>query len=79
MAIFRKQVFKQAIERAEGKTEIIAILNKYKDTLKNFIDSSDIELLNMPRPVDKKLSNVMPGFENLSTEPKLDKNILDKS
>lgn len=45
MEIFKKQVFKQAIGRAEKKTEILVIPNRNKDTLKDLIDSSDIEPL----------------------------------
>ncbi len=43
----------------EGKSEIAAIPNKYKDTLDDFIDSSDTESpdrpdsLGWPRLVDK--------------------------
>lgn len=79
MAIFRKRVLKQAIGGAEGKTEIMAIPNRYKDTFEDLLNSSDIKPPNMPRPVDKKLHNVMLGSENLPTELKLDKNISDGS
>lgn len=61
----------------EEKTEILLISNRYKNTLKNFVDSLDIESLDMPRLVDKGLRNVILNFEDLLTEPKLDKKFLD--
>lgn len=79
MAILRKQVFKQAIGGPEGKTEIIAISNRYTDTLVNLIDSLDKEPQNMSRPVDKGSRNIMPNSEDSLTEPELDKNISNKS
>lgn len=54
------------------------ILNRYKDTLKNLVDGLDIELPNILRPIDKEPSNIMFGFKNLPTKPKLDKNILNR-
>lgn len=56
----------------------MTICNKYNNTLEDFIDSSNIKLSNMPRPIDKRPCNIMSDFENPSTESKLDKNILDK-
>lgn len=46
VTIFQKQVLKQTVGGAEGKSEIVAIPNKYKDTLNNLINSSDIEFPN---------------------------------
>lgn len=57
----------------------MVIFNRYKDTLGDFVDSSNIKLLNMSRLVDKALCNVMLGFEDLSTKPEWDENILNKS
>lgn len=60
----QKQVFKQEVGEAEGKSEITAISHKYKNTLNNFIDSSDTESsdrldsLNRPGLIDKGLCNV---------------------
>lgn len=79
MAIFRKQVLKQAIRGVKEKTEIMANPNKYKDTLEDFVDSSDIEPPNMLRPVDKGLRDVMPSSEDPLTKLELDKNISDES
>lgn len=47
----------------ETKSEITAISNKYKDTLDDFIDSSDIKFPDRPEypiwpePIDKKTCN----------------------
>lgn len=79
MAIFRKQVFKQAIRGAEKKIDIMAILNRYKDTLENLVDSLNIKPPKILKPIDKRPRNIMPSFENLLTEPELIKNILDRS
>lgn len=80
MIIFKKQVFKQAIGGAEGKTEIITIFNRYKDTFEDFIESSlDIKPPNIPKPIKKRVCNIMPSFENPLTKLKLDKNILNRS
>ncbi len=46
--IFWKQVLKQIVKGAEEKFEIIVISNKYKNSLDNLIDSSDIEFLDWP-------------------------------
>lgn len=62
----------------EKKIEILAILNKYKNAFENFINSSNIELLDILKLVDKKLHNNMSGSEDPPTKFKLDKNLLDK-
>lgn len=46
VTILKKRVVKQAISEAKRKSEIIAVSNKYKNTLDNFIDSLDLESLN---------------------------------
>ena len=43
ITIFWKQVLKHMVGEAEEKSEIAPILNQYKDTLDNLIDSSDTE------------------------------------
>lgn len=50
----------------------MAIFNRYKNILKDLVDSSDIELWNILRPVYKGPCNVMPGSENSPTKLKLD-------
>lgn len=62
----------------EEKTEIMAILNRYKCTLEDLVNNSDIEPPNMPRSVNKGPRDVMPDSEDPPTKPKLDKNILNK-
>lgn len=56
----------------EGRTEILAIPNRYKNTRKNFIDSLDIEPLIMLRPIGKKSHNIVTNLEDPLIEPKLD-------
>lgn len=57
----------------------MVIFNKYKDILKNPIDSLDLKRLNMPRSVIEKLCDIISGFKDPAIELKLDKNILNKS
>ncbi len=68
----------------EGKSEIAAIPIKYKDTLNDFINSSDIESPDRPdspdRPglIDKGLRNALRsrgGSPTLSEEDRLDKDV----
>lgn len=54
---------------------MLTIFNKYKDTLRDLVDSSDIEPPNMLKLIDKRLCNIMPDFENPLIESGLDKNI----
>ncbi len=53
---------------AEGKSEIVVIPNKYKNTLDNLIDSSDVESLEVLR------SKGAP----ISARPDLEEDHLDK-
>lgn len=62
----------------EEKTEILAISNRYKDIFENVIDNLNIKPLDMPRPVNKKLYNIMPDSKNPLTKPKLKKKFLNK-
>lgn len=57
----------------------MTISNKYKNTLEDLIDSSNIEPSNILRLVYKNLRNVMSSFEDPPIESELDKNILAKS
>ena len=69
----------------EGKPEIAAIPNKYKDTFDDFIDSLDtkspdqLESLDRPEPIDKGTRNTpksrgaLPSF---SKKDCLDKDVL---
>ena len=78
VTILKKQVVKQAIGTAEGKSEIVTIFNKYKDTLDNFINSLDLKSANRPYPIDEGLCNALRSAGNsmgLSKGYCLDKNI----
>lgn len=62
----------------KGKIEILVISNRYKDTIEDLIDSSDIELPNLLRLVNKRLYNIILGSKNsLITKPKLGKKTLN--
>lgn len=60
----------------------MAIPNKYKNTLDDFIDSSDAEFSDQPKPIDKRSCNVS-RFESSPTRllkgDYLYKDITDKS
>ena len=43
IVLLRKKVIKQAVRGAKQKSEILAIPNRYKDTLDDLVDSSDLE------------------------------------
>ena len=69
----------------EKKSEITAIFNKYKKTLDNLINSSDIESSNYPdspnwlRLIDKKSYNILKSRDSsptFSKEDCLNKNVL---
>ena len=68
---------------AERKSEIMAIFNKYKNTLDDLIDSLDIEFLdhpdfiNRPRFIDKRSDNMPKSRGNLPTF--LDEDYLNKN
>lgn len=80
--IFRKQHVKQAVGRVGGQFKIMVIPNKYKDTLDNFIDGSDLESLDHPGPINEGSRNARRS-ENSSTRllkgGHLDENVSDKS
>ena len=68
----------------EGKSEIAAILNKYKDTLDDLIDSSDIESPDQPDYpawpglIDKRSRNacrLRGGSPTLSEDDHLDEDV----
>ncbi len=68
IAILRKRLLKQAVRGEEPKSEIVAIPNKYKNTLNDLMDSSNVESLEAPR------SKSAP----ISARPDLEKDHLDK-
>ena len=70
------------IRKIKNNSEIVAISNKYKDILNNFINSSSSKSLNQPRLMNKKLYNAFRSKNNLIDLFKrncLNKNISDKS
>lgn len=58
ITILRNQVVKQAIEEPKKKSEIIVILNIYKDTLNDFIDNLDPKSPNWRKLIDGGLRNM---------------------
>lgn len=67
-------------ERRKNNSEITIIFNRYKNTLDDFINSSDIESLDSLKQSDKESCNTSrskSSLINLSKEDCLDKNILD--
>lgn len=65
------------IREAKEKSEIMAILNKYKDTFDNPIDSLYPEFLDWPGLINEKLYNA-PRFAG-SLMGLLERNCLDKN
>ena len=71
--IFWKRVFKQTVGEVEGKSKIVAIFNKYKNTLNNLIDSLDTESLDCPDfsnwlgLIDKRSRNTLKSRGSSST------------
>lgn len=74
ITIIRNQVIKQAVGKKEKNSKIIAISNRYKDTLEDFIDSSNPKAL--PEIIDERFHNVA-RFRDSSTSL-LEKNCLNK-
>ena len=68
--------------RRVGNSEIVAIFNQYKDTLKDLIDSSDPESLDQAGLIEARFRNA-PISENSSADLSkgncLDKNLPNKS
>ena len=63
-------------------SEIVAIPNQYKDTLDDFIDSSDSKSLDWAGPIDKRSRNAPMSKDSsadLSKRDCLDKDLPDRS
>ncbi len=84
VTILWKRVLKQVVGGAEEKSEIVAIPNKYKDTLNDLIDNSDTESPDRPdspdRPglIDKGSRNAprsRGSSPTLSEEDRLDEDV----
>lgn len=62
--------------------EILIIFNLYKDTLDNFIDSSDLEFLDWARPINIRFYNTLKSkasSADILERDYVNKNFLDKS
>lgn len=73
---------KQRVRWGKRNSKIVVILNRYKDSLNDLINSSDLEFL--PRLIDKELRNAPKSKTNsigFLKEDCLDKDVLtlDKS
>lgn len=79
---YQKKSYQADDLREKKNSKIVAISNKYKDTLDNFIDSSNPEFLNWLKPINKRLYNTnryegsLTGFLEKDC---LDEDISDKS
>ncbi len=62
----------------QEKSEILSISNKYKDTLEDLINSSDVEHPAISKEIDLP-SNDIPDSKNNASDPKIDDNLLDRS
>ena len=78
IAILKKHILKQAIRGGEEKLEILFICNKYKDTFKDLVDSSDVEYPTILKEINLP-SNDIPGLKDNSSDPKIDNDLLDRS
>lgn len=56
---------------------ILTILNRYKNTLEDLIDSSDIKLLAIPRQTDLP-SNDIPGSKDNPSDSKVNDDLLNR-
>ena len=77
MAIVKKRVFKQAIEKGQEKSEILSILNKYKDTFEDLVNSLDIEHLAIPKQINLPSNNI-PNSKDDPSNPKMGNDLLDR-
>lgn len=53
------------VERAKGKSEIMAIFNRYKNTPNDLIDNSDPESLDWLKSINKGLRNLPRSASSL--------------
>lgn len=70
------------IENVKKNSEIVAIPNRYKDTLNNLIDNSDAEFSDWLRLNNKGLRNLLKSKSSLMRFLKrdyLDKDVPDRS
>lgn len=62
--LLKKRVIKQAVGGAKQKSEILEISNRYKDTLNDLVDNSDLELPETLRLNGQRQGNLTPNFED---------------
>lgn len=70
---------KQTIKEKGKNSEIMTIPNRYKDTLDNFINSSNSKFSDWPRSIDKRSYNILKFKNSLIgflRENCLNKNVL---
>ncbi len=77
VAILKKHILKQAIRGRQEKSKIMSIPNKYKDTLKDLVDSSDIKHPAIPRQMDL-VSDIIPGSKENPSNPEMNNDFLDR-
>ena len=58
MIIFKKRILKHANRRAEKKSEITTILNKYQDSPDDLMDSSDAKFLKRPKSKNAQINTI---------------------
>ena len=69
IVLLRKKVIKQAVGGAGQKSEILAILNRYKDMLDDLIDSLDLEHPEMLCPNGQRQRNPTPNLGDDDNPP----------
>lgn len=72
---------KQAVEKGIGNSNIVTIFNQYKDTLDDFINSSDLKFLSKTELIDKRFYNTFifnDSLADLSEGDCLNKNLPDR-
>lgn len=62
----------------QERSEILSILNKYKNILENLVDSLDIKYPAIPKQINLP-SNDIPGSKDDSSDFKIDNDFSDKS
>ena len=62
IVLLRKIVIKQAVGEARQKSEILTFPNRYKNTLNDLDDSSDLEYPEMLRPNGQRQCDPTPNF-----------------
>lgn len=72
VSIFKKLVVKQKVEYKKRNIKIIAIFNRYKNNLEDFIDSLDLKSPDQTRLIDKRSYNICNSKSSLARLSKSD-------